>query len=120
MLTLAIGCASDEVSYEDGTYTAEGELDDHGWMPRVEIIVENGEITSVDYDEVNEAGDLKSEDEDYSAAMEGVSGVRPSDAYEQLENQLLDNQDVDQVELVTGATSSSESFKALVNEALAN
>lgn len=118
VLVMAVGCTSNEAKYEDGTYKAEGELDDHGWKPVIEVVVQNGEITSVNYDEFNEAGDLKSEDEDYAAAMEGVSGVRPADAYEELENGLLSSQDVDKVDLVSGATSSSEAFKKLAKEAL--
>lgn len=120
VLTLAVGCASEDAALEDGTFTAEGEMDDHGWKPVIEILVENGEITAVDYNEVNEEGGLKSEDEEYSDSMEGVSGVRPADAYEELENALISSQDVDQVDAVSGATGSSETFKALANEALGN
>ena len=120
VFTVAVGCTTEEAGLEDGTFTAEGELDDHGWRPEIEIVVENGEITSVTYDEINEEGQLKSEDDEYSDSMEGVSGVRPADAYEELENDLISSQDVDQVDAVSGATSSSETFKALAKEALDN
>lgn len=118
-LTLVIGCTSnDEAQYEDGTYTAEGEPDERGWKGVVEIIVEGGEIVSVDYDEYNEANERKSEDEEYGSSMKNVSGISPTEAYEQLENALISRQDVNQVDLVSGATTSSKQFKALVNEAL--
>lgn len=124
ILTMTVACTTEEspdsAGFEDGTHTAQGDLDDHGWQPEIEIIVENGEITSVDFEEYSERGELKSEDEEYSDSMEDVSGVRPADAYEQLENDLIDSQDVDQVDLVSGATSSSETFKDLANEALGN
>lgn len=131
ILTLAVGCATDDANgdsngadstgaFEDGTHTAEGELDDHGWKPEIEIVVEGGEITTVNYEEYNEDGDPKSEDEEYGDSMEAVAEVRPADAYEQLENDLIDSQDVDQVDTVSGATGSSETFKALANEALGN
>lgn len=119
ILTMA-ACTTDQAGFADGTHTAEGEMDDHGWKPAIEIVVEDGEITSVDYNEYNEADEPKSEDEEYSDSMEGVSGVRPADAYEQLESGLMSSQDVDQVDVVAGATSSTETFKALANEALGN
>lgn len=120
ILTMTVACTTDQAGFEDGTHTAEGEIDDHGWKPVIEIVVEDGQITSVDYDEYNEAGELKSEDDEYADSMEGVSGVRPVDAYEQLENNLINSQNVDQVDVVSGATASSEAFKNLANEALGN
>ena len=120
ILTMTVSCTNEQTSFEDGTHTAEGEMDEHGWKPAIEIVVENGEITSVDYDEYNAEDELKSEDDEYSDSMEGVSGVRPADAYEQLENDLIDNQDVNKVDVVSGATASSETFKDLASEALDN
>ena len=124
ILTMTVACTTEEspdsAAFEDGTHTAEGELDDHGWQPVIEILVEDGQIRSVNYDEENEAGELKSEDDEYADAMENVSEVRPADAYEQLENDLIDSQDVDQVDVVSGATASSETFKDLAIEALGN
>lgn len=118
VLTMVVGCSSNNAKYEDGTYKAEGEYDEHGYKPTVEIVVEKGEIVSVKYDEVTEANELKSENEEYASMMKGVSGIAPAEAYEQLENALLKNQDIDKVDLVSGATGSSELFKSLVKEAL--
>lgn len=118
VLTVFVGCTSNDAKYEDGTYEAEGEPDERGWRGVVQVVVEDGKITSVDYDEVNETNELKSEDEEYASTMEGASGITPAEAYEQLENGLISRQDVDQVDAVSGATSSSEQFKSLVEEAL--
>lgn len=118
VLTTVVGCTSNEAQYKDGTYTAESEPDDRGWNSAIEIVVENGKITSVDYDEFNEEGARKSEDEEYAASMKAVSGVAPAEAYELMENALIKRQNVDEVELVSGATSSSEMFKTLFKEAL--
>lgn len=120
VLTVVVGCTSDEAKYEDGTYTAEGEPDERGWKGLVEVVVEGGKITSVNYDEVSEDNELKSEDEEYAASMKGASGISPAEAYEQLENALISRQDVDEIDLVSGATASSELFKTLVKEALDN
>jgi major membrane immunogen (membrane-anchored lipoprotein) len=118
VLAVLVGCASNDAKYEDGTYTAESEPDERGWRGRVEIVVEGGKITSVDYDEINEDNQLKSEDEEYAANMKAASGISPAEAYEQLENALIKRQDVDEIDAVSGATSSAEQFKALVKEAL--
>lgn len=118
VLTIAVGCSSDKAKYEDGTYTAETEFDDKGYKSVIEIVVSDGKITSVDYDEYNEAGDRKSEDAEYGEMMKGVSGTTPAEAYELLEDALIKRQNVDEVELVSGATTSAETFKSLVKEAL--
>ncbi len=118
VLTMAVGCSSDKAKYKDGTYTAESEFDSNGYKSVIEIVVSGGKITSVDYDEYNEAGDRKSEDAEYAEMMKGVSGTTPAEAYELLEKALVSKQNVDDVDLVSGATSSAETFKALVKEAL--
>lgn len=118
VLTMAVGCSSDKAKYEDGTYTAETEFDSNGYKGTIEIVVSGGKITSVDYDELNEAGDKKSEDAEYAEMMEGVSGITPAKAYDQLEKALISKQNADDVDLVSGATTSAETFKALVKEAL--
>lgn len=118
-LGILVGCTEKStVEYEDGTFNVELEADERGWKPILEITVENGKITEVNYDEVNEEGVLKSTDEEYAESMKGVSGVSPAEAYELLEKDLIDKQDVDKVDMVSGATTSSENFKELVNEAL--
>ncbi|HOA82323.1 MAG TPA: FMN-binding protein [Defluviitaleaceae bacterium] len=108
-----------EVSYKDGTYTAEGDdFDDHGWKPVISIEVKDGKITTVDYDEVNENGDSKETNEEYNQNMKDKSGIGPAEAIPQLEEALVEKQAVDSVDTVTGATSTSNSFKAIANKAL--
>lgn len=119
VLTMVVGCQQDsKVKYKDGNFTAESQPDERGWKGVIEIEVEDGKIVEVDYDEINEEGQKKSEDEEYVKAMEGASGVTPENAYEQLENALIKTQDPDKIDGVSGATSSSESFKRLAKEAL--
>ncbi|GAB6086796.1 FMN-binding protein [Alkaliphilus crotonatoxidans] len=109
---------NEEVNYEDGTHTAEGEPDERGWKAMIEITVADGRITEVNYEEENEEGNLKSEDEEYNQRWEEASGVSAPEAYEQLENSLIENQNPEQVDMVTGATSASEKFVELATEAL--
>lgn len=118
VMTIAIGCSNDKSKFEDGVFSAEGELDENGWKPKITIKVEDGKIEDVDYDEIDDQGLLKSEDEEYSETMESVSGITPKDAYEQLEKALKSSQDVDKIDAVAGATGSSEQFKSVAKEAL--
>lgn len=118
VMTIAIGCSDNKAELADGVYSAEGEFDERGWKSTITITVENGKIEDVDYDEVTEDGSKKSEDDEYAQSMKGVSGVTPEEAYEQLEDALESSQNVDKVDAVSGATSSSEQFKNLANEAL--
>lgn len=119
VLSILVGCQqSNEVKYEDGNFTAETQPDERGWKSVIDITVKDGKITEVDYDEFNEDGERKSEDEEYAQSMEGASGVAPADAYEQLEDALVNTQSPDQIDAVSGATGSSEAFKELAKEAL--
>ncbi|MBM6615198.1 FMN-binding protein [Desemzia sp. RIT804] len=97
---------------QDGTYTlVENNLDENGWKTDFSITVEGGEITESNYENVNEAGAKKSEDEAYQERMAEVVGIGPVEYFPQLNEQLVETQDPAEVEVVTGATHSSESFK---------
>lgn len=106
-------------SLKDGTFDAEGDPDDRGWKGYISITVAGGEITEVDYDEIDKDGKKKSEDQEYAKNMKNASGVAPEEAYKQLEDSLIETQKVEEVEVVSGATDSSNMFKELANEALA-
>ncbi|MBC8589616.1 FMN-binding protein [Wansuia hejianensis] len=46
------------------------------------------------------------------------TGTTPAKAYEQLEDALVKTQNPDEIDAVSGATGTSEGFKALAKEAL--
>lgn len=117
VLSFTVGCTN-TATLTDGEYTAESEPDDHGYKGVINITVTGGKIETVDYDEYNAEGKRKSEDTEYAESMKGVSGVTPAGAYEQLEQALITKQNPDQIDAVTGATSSSELFVRLAKEAL--
>lgn len=101
-----------EGGLQDGTYTlTEKNFDTRGWKTEFSITVVDGKITASTYENVNEAGDKKSEDAEYQANMTGKVGVGPADYFPALNGQLVEKQDPDAVEVVTGATNSSETFK---------
>ncbi len=96
---------------QDGTYQlSEKDFDEHGWKVNFEITVKDGKITESDFDYINEEGTLKSEDEKYQEIMKEKSGVGPAEFIPELNEQLVEKQDASQVDIVSGATSSSEIF----------
>lgn len=105
-------------AYKDGEYKAELEPDSHGWRSVVEIEVKNGKITDVDYDELNKDDKEKSEDKEYNQQWESASGINAKKAYPQLEERLMETQDIEEVDIITGATDATENFKEVVTEAL--
>ncbi len=118
LVTVLASCgAKDEVAFKDGVYHAEvAEFDDHGWKDYVDVTVEGGKITAVEYDSLNaEDGHKKTEDEAYKEAYESAfPDVNPADTAAKLAADLIAKQDVAKVDTVAGATNSSDSFKALV------
>ena len=97
---------------QDGTYTlVEKNFDTRGWKTEFSITVVDGKITESTFDNVNEAGVKKSEDAEYQKNMADKVGVGPADYFPQLNNQLVETQDPEAVEVVTGATGSSDTFK---------
>lgn len=114
------GCTSDSgAELKDGTYNVEGSADEHGWLPKVSVIIENGKITAVDYKEVAveasegiEKGDVKSPDNyDFEPPFEVIEEVGKLI----IKNNGTENLDVDGI---TGATSTRTTMLELTEEAL--
>jgi len=113
------GCsAKSESALKDGTYTATSEADERGYVSSIELTVEEGKISAVKYDEKDAEGVSKLDLPEYNQKMEEVSGAKPTTAFPALEESLIEKQDVAAVDTVTGATKTSDSFKALAQEAL--
>lgn len=107
-------------TYKDGTYKATYDfLDGHGWKPQIEIEVKDGKITKVVYDSVNAEGKLKTKDDAYNKLMKSKSNTSPAEYSPKLQDSLVKSQDSTKIDTVTGATESSEEFKALAAAALA-
>jgi major membrane immunogen (membrane-anchored lipoprotein) len=104
--------------FKDGVYKAtQDKADQYGWKGFVEITIKDGKIATVTFDYDNN-GALKSKDEAYKAQMEPVSKTYPEKAFGELQAALVAKQDVAAVDAVTGATMSSNDFKALAVLAL--
>jgi major membrane immunogen (membrane-anchored lipoprotein) len=96
---------------QDGTYTLqETDFDENGWKASMEITVEDGTITLSNYNYEDADGQLKTEDEGYQEMMKDKSGVGPQEFVKQLNDGLVATGDAQLVDIVTGATHSSEIF----------
>lgn len=101
----------------DGTYKLEEKnYDDNGWKAFMSIEVKDGKITKSDYDYKNKDGKLKSEDADYEKAMKAKEGVGPQEYLKQLNDSLVEKQAAGSVEVVSGATHSSDVFINYANQ----
>lgn len=105
------GDTAQEGGLQDGTYRIEDtNFGETGWKESLEIVVEEGQIADANWSSVDEEGNEKIEDEEYQETMSGIAGVGPQDYIPELEGQLVETQDPGTVEVVTGATSTSEKF----------
>lgn len=103
----------------DGTYKTElDRFDKYGWKAFVEVEIKNGKIEKVVYDDINKQGSFKSQDVKYREDMESKVNTYPEKYTGQLEKNLIDNQEIGKVDVVTGATESSKMFKNLASECL--
>ncbi|MGO4938623.1 FMN-binding protein [Fundicoccus sp. Sow4_D5] len=103
---------------QDGEYTLTTEADERGWAHQFTLVVKDGAIAESNYDMVNEAGDLKSEDKEYNANMEDGTGTSFATAVEELNAALVENQSVEEIEVVSGASSTSNAFLAYAQQLL--
>ncbi|MCH8529444.1 MAG: FMN-binding protein [Saccharospirillum sp.] len=111
--------------YRDGTYYAESDPDGRGWIALLEVSIHQGEIVAARYDEVQRGEDgaitqRKSSDYNYAERWRRVSGISQLTAFAAYENQLINKGSPDQVDALSGATSSYDSFSELAQSALAD
>lgn len=103
----------------DGTYTGESDYDERGWKVVHSITIKDGKITESAFGYADKDGNLKADNEEYNTAMKDKSGVSSKEATEQLNAQLVETQDVDAVEVVSGATHTSTNFTTATKALLA-
>ena len=112
---------SNESKLKDGDYTVEtSEADEHGYKAKLSIKISDGKITEAKYNEFNsETNAMKREDKGYNEKMTEVSGIGPAEYEPKLEKALIEKQSSD-IDVITGATGSSNQFKKLAEKVLKN
>jgi major membrane immunogen (membrane-anchored lipoprotein) len=96
-------------TWNDGTFTGESKRDDNSQYGKVDLMIKDGRITQVDYEEYDSQGNVKGESYPYQKAIEAQST---------LEERLIETQDPEAVDNVSGATSTWNKFKEAAAAAL--
>ena len=117
LLAAFAGCGSGN-KMENGYYTAEMEDYDYGWKEYVCIFVKNDTIVSVEFNAKDPSGFIKAWDNAYMENMKPVSGTYPNECTRLYGTSLLESQDIEAVDTVTGATHSGDNFYKLVSAAM--
>lgn len=101
----------DETStaWQDGTYFGRSEPDQRGWFGEIEVTIKDGKITEASYEEMNAEGDIKDADYPYPAGPE---------SHDDYEKALVETQDPNQVEAISGATQTRDRFVEAAEAAL--
>lgn len=103
----------------DNIVTVESpDFDENGWKAVLELTFDGDKIADATFDYVNEAGELKSEDEGYNTMMADKAGISAADAMDKLVEDLLAKQNPEDIDVVTGATGTTEEFVKLAKEAI--
>ncbi len=112
------GCSSSANGLQDGYYTAEDKNGSHGWYEFVTIYVNDGKIVSVEYNAKNSSGYIKSWDMDYMRLMDSVDGTYPNEYTRTYANQFLKEQSANDIDAISGATHSYDTFLVLAEAVL--
>ncbi len=113
---LLFGCGDSTTvqTFQDGTYYAEYEnFDSYGYKDYIEVVVQDGVVTTIVFNGINAEGNLKTEDLTYENDMQVLHETYPRKYTQDLVNQYLAVQNISDVDTVAGATYSSNSFTAL-------
>ena len=111
-MMILTGC-SEKTSLQDGYYTAQAKDFSHGWKEYITIMVKGGSIVSVEYNAENASGFIKSWDNAYMQTMLHSNGTYPNEYTRYYANQLLEGRRDDDIDALSGATSSYGSFQKL-------
>lgn len=109
---LTTGCGSAS-KMKDGFYTAEMAEYSHGWKEYLCIMVKNDTIIYAEYNAKNDSGYIKSWDNDYMETMLTQNGTYPNEYTRNYVSQLLETQDPEAVDAISGASQSAVQFKKL-------
>lgn len=96
---------------KDGTYKLEEKNYSNGYRATFEMTVKDGKITDSKYDNVNKDGKSKTEDADYNKQMKDKAGISPEEFIPKFNEEFVAAQDPSNMDVVTGATHSFESFQ---------
>lgn len=115
LLLLLTGCGL-KSEMKDGFYTAEMSDYSHGWKEYLCILVKDDKIVYAEFNAKDPSGYIKAWDNAYMRNMlsvQGVSGTYPNEYTREYVSQLVETQDPEQLDALSGASSSGGNFKKL-------
>ena len=113
LMLLLTGCGAGS-GMKDGFYTAEMAEYSHGWKEYLCILVKNDKIVYAEFNAKDASGYIKAWDNAYMENMlAGGTGTYPNEYTRQYVAQLIESQDADAVDALSGATSSGSNFDKL-------
>ncbi len=113
MLLLLLSGCSLHTEMKDGFYTAEMAEYSHGWKEYLCIFVKNDKIVYAEFNAKDPSGYIKAWDNAYMNNMYSVSGTYPNEYTREYVAQLIETQDPDAINAVSGASSSGSNFDKL-------
>lgn len=115
--------STEVAGYKDGEYHGESAVDEWGGKVTTDIVIKDGKITEAKLH--NLTADGKEKGEDYGKAAEGATNkglykiaqnaIKQAQEYPKL---LVETNDIEKVDAISGATTSYNAFKEAVNNAL--
>ncbi len=120
-LALSLGGCSAGAGMKDGFYTAEMSGYSHGWKEYLCIMVKDDTIVYAEFNARNPSGYIKAWDNAYMRNMYTVNGTYPNEYTRSYVAQLIDTQNPEKIDTISGATNSGDNFdklsKAVVSQA---
>ena len=118
LLLAPLTACGNQTALQDGYYTAQASQFSHGWKEYITIMVKGGTIVSVEYNAENPSGFIKSWDNTYMQTMFHSTGTYPNEYTRYYANQLLEDQNGNSIDALSGASSSYSSFQKLATAVL--
>jgi major membrane immunogen (membrane-anchored lipoprotein) len=116
-------CQTQQNKLQDGYFTAKNlNYDKNGWQEYLTIFVNDGIITTVEFNAQNNSGFLRSWDMDYISEEHERTGVNPNYYPRLYASYLIALQDPSRIQSITGGRRTHEIFinlaKAAINQSL--
>ncbi len=126
-ISMMVGCSKTARDFENTremiagqVVEVEGPEDQYGWFPHLRLTYLGDEITEVYFDYVNGDSEKKSQSEEYNSTMQEKTGTSAELAMLDLRDQLLSKQNVEDIQIVAGATQTSKEFVEMAYTAIDN
>ncbi|KAB3530227.1 stalk domain-containing protein [Alkaliphilus serpentinus] len=105
-------------TYADGEYVVKGETDARGYTPEVKLVITNGQISTVEFNDYDAEGLSKRVNPDYLGRWGEKYGIDPLAILQAMEAKIVETQDLSSIDSITGATGWKNSIQELGAKAL--